>query len=54
MATRKIIYWEYVGEDDNNSPIIVNREIIIDEIELEEKIIQIKNNYPQEPTIVDL
>lgn len=54
MATRKIIYWEYIGEDTNNSPIIVNKEVIIDETELEEKVTQIKNNYPQEPTIVDL
>jgi hypothetical protein len=54
MAIKKIIYWEYVGEDDNNSPIIINKEMTINEIELEEKITQIKNNYPQEPTIIDL
>lgn len=52
MAIKNIRYWKYEGEDKNDSPILNFIEEQIDESLIENKIQEIKLNYPQEPEII--
>ncbi len=47
MATKLIRYWVYVGNSSQGHPILDRVEEEVDEAFLNERIVEIENNYPQ-------